>query len=128
MAVLIRETRVGNEKVIVLPGAVLVASASCPGTWHAVQDGVCDCKSFVYRSCCRHIGVAAIARDEQIATVEWSTPYGAWRVRWAGLLHGGVHRHLEDALGHAESCTEMGPEQARLWVELHTKRGEQWER
>jgi hypothetical protein len=127
MAALIREVEVGSEKAIVLPGATLVASASCPGTWHQVVNGACDCKGFIYRSTCRHLAVAAIAQEQQLAAVEWDAVRGAWAVRWAGYRHGGIHRHLEDALDHVESCNEMGPGQARLWVELHAREGEQWQ-
>ena len=34
---------------------VLVESASQPGTYHRVVNGVCDCKGFYYRGYCRHV-------------------------------------------------------------------------
>ncbi len=50
---------VNGELLVPSGDAVLVASRSEIGTWHAVVNGCCDCKSFHYRRTCRHADAVA---------------------------------------------------------------------
>jgi hypothetical protein len=59
----LREQSIDGERVLFLGPSVLIASKSCPGTWHVVESGACTCDGYRYRRTCRHLAVAELAAE-----------------------------------------------------------------
>jgi hypothetical protein len=63
MVALLREHKIDTERVINLDLAVLIASKSAAGAWHAIEGGRCDRAGFRYRHTYRHLALAQLAAE-----------------------------------------------------------------